>query len=231
MENLGAEVLSLHSTAYPALLKECPDAPILLFVRGCLPAAASMGIGIVGTRTPSDYGTISTQQLLSYSKGYPVHIVSGLAVGIDATAHRHALNLQIPTIAILAHGFKYMYPAVHRGLAEKIISERGAIVSEYAPSVKIEKHHFSARNRIIAGWCKLLVVIESGEKGGSLRTAAFASQYNRDVLAVPGRWIDAKSTGSNQLIVNHQANILSHPKQIQEYLPAAEKIPAIPPLS
>jgi DNA processing protein len=187
LESLHAEILSFHSTTYPVLLKECPDAPIVLFVRGCLPASESMGIGIVGTRTPSDYGTISTQQLLNYSKGYPIYIISGLAIGIDATAHQHAINLKIPTIAILAHGFKYMYPAVHRGLADKIIAEGGAIVSEYTPSVKIEKHHFSARNRIIAGWCKLLVVIESGEKGGSLRTAAFAAQYNRDVLAVPGR--------------------------------------------
>lgn len=148
---MEVRIISLLSSEYPITLKECADAPIALFAIGKLPAPLSFTMGIVGTRTPSEYGKVSTQQIIQECIGKEIVILSGLALGVDAIAHREALATTLPTVAILAHGFQYIYPAQHKQLALEIIQSGGALISEYPPSTRIEKHHFAARNRIIAG--------------------------------------------------------------------------------
>lgn len=221
IDQRGIQVLSFSSSAYPHLLKECEDAPILLFVRGKIPKD-TFELSIVGTRTPSEYGKISTQQIIQACEGQDISIVSGLALGVDTIAHQTSIHYKLPTVAILAHGFDYTYPMQNRYLVEEIIDHGGGLITEYPPTTKIERHHFAARNRIIAGISPIIIVVESGEKGGSLRTAQFALQYNRQVLAVPGRWIDYKSLGVNQLIYDQTAEILLNPASIINYIPSSK---------
>lgn len=196
---------------YPSRLSECPDAPIILYSKGMFEAWDERhGLSVVGTRGATSYGKSVTSALIgSLSEQVSgLVIVSGLAYGIDIQAHRSALELGLPTVAVLAHGLDTIYPVVHRREAIAML-EHGAWVSEYAPGVRARPSNFLARNRIIAGLTEATLVIEAGQHSGSLSTARLALEYNREVFAVPGRVNDSMSVGCHQLIEGDRAHLLS----------------------
>jgi DNA processing protein len=194
---------------YPVRLRECEDAPIIFFMKGNADLNAAKVISVVGTRKASEYGKTCTQEIIKYlGENYPeIIIVSGLAYGIDITAHKAALKNNLSTIAVLAHGFDYVYPSLHAQYAKKIL-DQGALVTEFLGDRKPDPGNFVSRNRIIAGLADATVVIESAKKGGSLITADIANSYNRDVFAVPGRANDTNSQGCNNLIKYNGAALI-----------------------
>jgi DNA processing protein len=204
---------------YPTQLKNCADAPILLFVKGFLPKQMKHSLSIIGTRSPSKHGkelTISWVKELAAS--YPdINIISGLAYGIDISAHEAALEANANTIAVLGHGMHTLYPHIHKSTAVRII-QHGALISDFFSHNKREPKNFIRRNRIIAGLTEATLVIESRLKGGAMATAEMANSYNREVFAVPGRPSDPKSTGCNYLIRNNGATLVSSPDDIPFFL-------------
>ena len=193
---------------YPLALARCPDAPLVLFCRGNLSWESRRWVAVVGTRRPSTYGVESCQALLKELAPFHPVIVSGLAFGVDAVAHKAALKEGMDTVACLPQALGLpIYPAPHQGLAEKI-RQQGALVSDFIPQQGFERGHFVQRNRLIAGLCQATLVIESGATGGSLITANFASQYDRELFALPGPVHSAKSKGCHSLIQLQQAQLL-----------------------
>jgi DNA processing protein len=194
---------------YPVRLRECEDAPVVLYIRGKLCYDATKIISIVGTRSATEYGRSCTEEIVFYlAERYPdIAVISGLAYGIDITAHKAALKNNVCTVAALGHGFEFMYPAYHRSIAKKI-TEMGALITEFKSTQKPEPGNFVSRNRIIAGLADATVVIESAEKGGALITADLANSYNREVFAFPGRGIDTYSRGCNSLIKMNKAGLV-----------------------
>lgn len=195
---------------YPYRLKECPDAPVVFYCKGKESMDYDRIISIVGTRQSTSYGRDITEQLIhDLAEIYPqILIVSGLAYGIDIHAHRTALKHGLPTIAVLAHGLDTIYPSVHRGTAIEMLAN-GGLITDYPSKTKPDKPNFVKRNRIVAGMSDATVVIESGEKGGSLITADIAFSYGRDVYSFPGRIGDPQSKGCNGLIRNNKAGLIT----------------------
>lgn len=191
---------------YPAGLKFCEDSPLVLFSKGHIDFNRHH-ISIVGTRKATLYGQKVTKSFVQSLSDYRIQIVSGLAHGIDRMAHESALENELPTIAVLGHGLDYIYPAAHRSLAKKML-EHGGLITEYMSHTPGDPTHFPQRNRIVAGMSEATIVIESGEKGGSLITANMANAYNREVFAVPGGIYDTYSSGCNQLIRQNKAHLL-----------------------
>ncbi len=220
LARLNIQVVPFHSPDFPLLLSQCSDAPMLLFVKGNLPCNEKSSLGMVGTRTPSDYGKRITQLLVRNLSHYPINIISGMAAGVDAIAHEEALQQGVSTFGILAHGLDHIYPSHHRKLADAILAAGGGLLSEYPPYKKADRFHFPDRNRIIAGMSQQLIVIESSLKGGSLITATCAYRYNRSVIAVPGRYGEEKSKGCNWLIGHQKAQILHSIEQITRSFPS-----------
>lgn len=198
---------------YPLRLKHIPDSPIMIFGQGIASLDAKRMVGIVGTRKPTEFGKLSCEKLIDELKDYDVSIISGLAYGIDAIAHKKAISASIPTIAVLGNGLDITYPAVHRQLRSKMI-ENGAVISEFPSGTTPEREHFPMRNRIIAGLSDAVVVIESKRKGGSMITAHFAFGYNKDVFALPGRSIDNMAKGPNFLIKSNIASLAESAEDI-----------------
>ena len=194
---------------YPYRLAQCPDAPLLLYAKGNVDVNPKRVVSVVGTRMPSERGKDWCRQLvLDLALQVPgLSVVSGLAYGIDVIAHKAALESGIPTIIVPAHGLDRIYPATHRNVAVQAL-ERGGVLTEYTTGTEPERHHFVARNRIIAGMADAVVVVESKSKGGSLITAQMAQDYNRDVFALPGRYTDACSAGCNDLIKRNKAQLI-----------------------
>jgi len=200
------------SEDYPAPLREIAVPPMVLYVRGEYVAwAERKHVSVVGTRSISDYGRVLTQQVVKeLSATCPAStIVSGLAYGVDIQAHEAALNLSLPTVAVLAHGLDTLYPSAHWRIAEQILRDGGAWVSEYPPGVKPYRQAFVARNRIIAGLSAATIVIEAGEHSGSLSTANYALESGREVFACPGRLTDPESIGCHKLIEEQRAHLAS----------------------
>ncbi len=193
-------VITINHKAYPALLKEIYAPPPLLYIRGSLTALPAVAIAVVGTRKTTRYGRTATSAIVRAISHAGVPIVSGLALGIDALAHQTALENGNQTYAVLGCGLDIIYPATNRRLAENIISHGGALISEYPPGTQPLKQHFPARNRIISGLCKGVVVVEGSQKSGALITARFALEQNREVFAVPGNINCATAQGPNNLI-------------------------------
>lgn len=187
---------------YPALLREIPDRPKALYVRGALPPMEHAYLCVVGSRATSLYGRRICQQLIGGLRGYPVAIVSGLALGIDAEAHKAALDAGLPTVAVLPSSCDdaSIYPRTHFPLAARILAEGGALVSEEGAPYKPQLHDFPKRNRIGAGMSRATLIIEAGEKSGTLITARLALDYNREVLAVPHELGKETGAGANRLI-------------------------------
>lgn len=203
--------LFLLDNNYPERLTEIEDAPIVLYKLGEADLDAEEVCAVVGTRRPTPYGIDSCGKIIEDIAGYfdSALIVSGLAYGIDATAHKKALACNLPTVAVVAHGLNMIYPATHRNLAKEIIRKGGAIISEYPFGVSPYRQHFLARNRIVAALSDVTLVIESAIKGGAMSTANFAFSYSREVMALPGKINDELSGGCNLLIRKQKATLLS----------------------
>lgn len=203
---------------YPERLKHCEDSPLLLYLKGETDLNKQKVLSIVGTRDATIHGKDMCIKLVSdlAERGHDVLIVSGLAYGIDITAHKAALSNKLDTAAILGHGLDIIYPAFHKSIAKKIVTH-GALITEFTSNSYREKSHFVKRNRIIAGLADATVVVESGARGGSLITADIANSYNRDVFAFPGRVTDEYAAGCNRLIKTNRAALIESVSDI-EYL-------------
>jgi len=209
MERYGIRAVFYQDAEYPGRLRNCEDAPILLYVRGDWDVEKRKVLSLVGTRRATDRGVDLCNRLVEdLAQGSPeLVIVSGLAYGIDICAHRAALKNNLTTLAILGHGMDTIYPSVHRKTAAEI-TRQGALISEFSSQTPFVRGNFVSRNRIIAGLADATVVVESGEKGGALITADIANSYNRDVFAFPGRVNDARSRGCNHLIKTNKASLI-----------------------
>ncbi|MDE6377517.1 MAG: DNA-processing protein DprA [Duncaniella sp.] len=209
--------LYFRDPSYPRRLRECEDAPVVLYSYGSCELDDAYVIGIVGTRHSTVYGENFVADLIRDLKAQldgRLVVVSGLAYGIDACAHRAALDNGVATVGVLAHGLNTIYPAAHRDLAARIVREGGALVTEYRSTDAIHKGNFLARNRIVAGLCDCLLVVESDIRGGALVTARIASDYSRDVFALPGRISDRYSRGCNRLIASNVAQLVTSASDI-----------------
>jgi len=194
---------------YPERLKQCEDAPVVLYIKGKTELNRKKVISIVGTRNPTDYGRSITRELVeNMAASYPdVLIVSGLAYGIDVCAHKAALKNNLDTVGVLGHGLSVLYPSAHREVARQM-ADKGALITEFRHDEKPESPNFVKRNRIIAGLADATLVMESGEQGGALITADIANSYNRDVFAFPGKINDKYSVGCNRLIKTNKAALI-----------------------
>lgn len=201
------QVLSQTEQGYPKRLQQCADAPFLLYYRGSVPLNASKVVAIVGTRKPSGRGRDFCEQLVQDLRGYDPLIVSGLAYGIDITAHRKSLELQLPNVGVVAHGLDRIYPSQHQATAQKMV-QCGGILTEFRTQTEPHAKHFPMRNRIIAGMADAVVVVETANRGGSMITAYMANEYNKEVFAVPGRLQDPLTKGCNHLIKTHRAALI-----------------------
>jgi DNA processing protein len=209
---------------YPQRLLNCYDSPLLLFYRGTADLNTSRIISIVGTRNNSDYGKAVCEKMVEELQSENILVVSGLAYGIDTIAHKAALKNSLPTVGVLAHGLDRIYPPQNKGVAKQMV-EHGGLLTEFLNNTNPDKQNFPKRNRIVAGMCDGLVVIESGKKGGSLITAELANGYNKDVFAIPGKTTDAKSEGCNYLIKNNKASLITGGDDLLEMMnwkPAAK---------
>lgn len=195
---------------YPQRLLECDDAPLILYYKGNVSFQQPRVVSIVGTRHATPYGKNFVDTLVrDLADTCPdTLIASGLAYGIDIAAHRAALRYGLPTVGVLAHGLNTIYPAQHRNTAVEMVGN-GGLLTEYTTSQPTHRGFFLARNRIVAGVADAVVVVESGVKGGSLFTATIASDYHRDVFALPGRVGDISSMGCNNLIRQNKAALLT----------------------
>lgn len=211
------QIFSYRDSDYPARLKQMLESPIIVYYRGEADLNAKRMLAIVGTRKATPYGTTQCQKIISGLKDYQVTIVSGLAYGIDACAHRQSLEVDLPTIAVMGTSFETLYPASHRSLAAKIL-QNGGILSEFPSGARMDKENFPMRNRLIAGMTDGLLVIESAKKGGSMISATFARSYNKDVFALPGRVNDSVSSGCNHLIKTNQAALITCAEDIAYHL-------------
>lgn len=214
------KVLSLISEDYPWILSEIPDAPVTLYMIGDTDLNPKESISVVGTRRFTQYGLEFTRNLIADLGAYfpDLMVVSGLAFGVDAAAHNAALEQGLTTVAVVAHGLDTIYPSEHRELARKILNSGGALISEYPSREKPFRARFLERNRIVAGLTQLTTVIESPLKGGAMSTATLAFNYNRDVMAVPGRVTDEASAGCNHLIRKEKAHLLTSAADIVELM-------------
>jgi DNA processing protein len=216
IEKFRITPLFLTDQQYPQRLLHCYDPPTLLFYRGSADLNASKVVAVIGTRSNTAYGKEITEKLVSDLAYLQVLVVSGLAFGIDAIAHRSAIRHSLPTVGVLAHGLDAMYPQEHAGLARDMVNHQGGLLTEFTSGTKPDKHHFPTRNRIVAGMCDAVVVVETGAKGGSIITAGLANGYNRDVFAFPGRATDARSAGCHYLIKSNKAVLITEAVDIIE---------------
>ncbi|MCC8172242.1 MAG: DNA-processing protein DprA [Parabacteroides sp.] len=204
---------------YPFRLKECADAPLLLYFKGEGRLDAAKVISVVGTRHATEYGRELTGNLIAgLSACFPdLLVVSGLAYGIDIQAHRSALQHRLPTVGVLAHGLDRIYPGAHRRTAVEML-ERGGLLTDFPSGTNPDRANFVKRNRIVAGLADATVVVESAEKGGSLITADLAFSYGRDVYAFPGRVTDGCSCGCHALIRGNKAGLITSAADLIEAL-------------
>ncbi len=209
------QCLFITDKEYPQRLLHCFDPPTILYYRGTANLNSSKIISIIGTRNHTEYGKQVTEQLIAGLQAQNVLIVSGLAFGIDAIAHKTSVYFQIPTIGVLAHGLDIMYPFQHIGLAKEMLLQ-GGLLTEFRKNNKPDKHHFPKRNRIVAGMSDATIVIETATKGGSMITAELAHSYNRDLFAIPGKLTDVKSSGCLKLIQQNKAILLGSADQLIE---------------
>lgn len=194
---------------YPDRLKHCIDAPVLLFSSGNIDLKDKKIISIVGTRQITSYGMEFCKKLIEDLAPLDPVIVSGFACGVDIVAHQLAMENNLQTIGVVAHGLNQIYPKTHKKYVAKVV-QNGGFMTEFWSSSNLDKENFVRRNRIVAGMSEATIVIESADKGGSLITANMANDYNRDVFAVPGRTTDKYSQGCNNLIKTQKANVLTN---------------------
>jgi DNA processing protein len=213
MEHQGIGCVLYQDLDYPHRLKQCEDAPMVLFYKGMMDFNRPKILSVVGTRRATGYGKEFCQVLMKELQPLDVVIVSGLAHGIDGLAHRAALDVGLSTWACLGHGLNTLYPAAHADLA-RAMQEQGGLVTEFTTQQKMRPELFPMRNRLIAGMSDATLVVESDVKGGSMITAYLAHSYDREVFAVPGRMTDKSSQGCNELIAKQIAQIVVSPAQV-----------------
>lgn len=214
------QIKKLSSDFFPTPLREIPEPPEELYLRGELPDEKSyIYLTVVGSRKYSRYGKDACEQLISGLRGYPIVIVSGLALGIDGIAHKSAMEAGLKTIAVPGSGLspQVLYPRTHVPLAEEIIDSGGALLSEFEPDFRATEWSFPQRNRIMAGISKATLVIEAEDRSGTLITARMALDYNRDVLAVPGDIFSPTASGTNRLI-KQGAGAITSPEDLLRVL-------------
>lgn len=202
--------LGINDEDYPQRLKDCPDAPVLIYYRGTADLNARHIVSMVGTRQITDYGKDLCHSFVRDLKSLcpDAVVVSGLAYGVDVHCHRAALEEGLDTVGVLAHGLDQIYPRHHRDTAKQMLSQ-GGLITEYMSGTPIDKRNFVQRNRIVAGMADAVIVVESATKGGSLITADIALSYDRQVWAFPGRIHDIHSAGCNRLISSNCASLLT----------------------
>ncbi len=223
IEQYNIKTFFLTDDTYPKRLLNCYDSPTLLFYKGIADLNASKIVAIIGTRTNTEYGKTFTEKLVKDLSAQNILIVSGLAYGIDAIAHKSALKNHLPTVGVVGHGLNKIYPADHTNLAKEMVQQNGGILTEFLSGTKPDKHNFPLRNRIVAGMSDATIVIETTIKGGSMITAKLADAYNRDVFTVPGRTTDSKSSGCNHLIKHNKAILFTEADEILEVMGWKEK--------
>ena len=199
---MADELKQLAPSDFPALLREIPDPPKRLYLRGELPPESYLFLAVVGSRACTPYGKQVTRYLIEGLRGYPVVIVSGLAYGIDTEAHKAALVADLPTVGVPGSGLDWsvLYPKANHGLAKEILEKGGALLSEEEPGAKAMDYMFPKRNRIMAGLCRATLMIEAKGKSGSLITAKLTTEYNRELLVVPGSIFSEESKGTHQFL-------------------------------
>lgn len=204
----GIKPLFYQQAGYPERLKHCIDGPVLIFTSGSISLEGRKTVSIVGTRQMTSYGADFCRKLIEDIAPLNPVIVSGFAYGVDIFAHTVAMEHNLQTVGVVAHGLNQVYPKVHKKYVAKM-EENGGFITEFRSTSNPDKENFVKRNRIVAGISEATIIIESAEKGGSLITANFANDYNRDVFAVPGRITDKYSQGCNTLIKSQRANLLT----------------------
>ncbi len=224
IEKHGIGVLFYLDDDYPYRLKRINDAPIILYSQGKVDLNAQRVLGIVGTRKPTYYGVNQCEKLVESLRDHGVMVISGLAYGIDVTAHRKALEVGLSTVAVLGSGLGRIYPAAHKKVALDMLND-GALLTEFVHDAKPDREHFPMRNRIIAGMCDALVVVESNARGGSMITAELANGYHKDVFAFPGRIGDQWSKGCNNLIKSDKAHLLDSGAELATYMQWVDQSP------
>ena len=218
IEKYKIKPLFITDKDYPKRLLNCYDSPILLYYKGEADLNGDKVVAIIGTRNHTDYGKQITEQLVEELTEQKVVVVSGLAYGIDAIAHKTAVKNNLPTVGVLAHGLDQVYPPQHTGLAKEMLKAGGGLLTEFRSKSKPDKHNFPTRNRVVAGMSDATIVIETGIKGGSMITAELANNYNKDVFAFPGKVTDTKSAGCNYLIKNNKAILLTDARELVELM-------------
>lgn len=213
-EKEEVDILIFTDKKYPVRLKAIDDSPSLLYFRGNANLNHPKIVSIVGTRQCTPYGKEMVESLVGGLASHEAMIVSGLAYGIDIHAHKQALTHQLPTIGVLGCGMDILYPAAHKETARKML-DRGGLMTENRFGTKPDSHNFPARNRIIAGLCDALIVVEAAEKGGALITAEIANSYNKDIFAVPGNVGHTFSEGCNKLIKSNKAHLLTSIRDLE----------------
>ncbi|HEY0047033.1 MAG TPA: DNA-processing protein DprA [Flavobacterium sp.] len=208
VDDHNIDVASFQDGNYPDRLKHCIDGPLLLFSKGNINFENRRMISIVGTREVTPHGNEFCRNFIADLAPLNPIIVSGFAYGVDISAHQAALDNNLQTIGVVAHGLNQIYPKVHKRYMKDIM-DNGGFMTEFWSTSEPEKENFVKRNRIVAGMSEATIVIESAEKGGSLITANMANEYNRDVFAVPGRTTDKFSRGCNNLIKSQKAHLLT----------------------
>lgn len=227
VEKYRIRTIFFQDRDYPARLKHCIDSPVLLFYKGTADLNAARVVSVVGTRSATEYGRLVTRRIIEGLVDQQVLVISGLAYGIDGNAHRVALDCGLDTVGVLGHGLDRLYPYAHTNLAGKMITQ-GGLLSEFLSGTRPDRENFPKRNRIIAGLCDAVIVVEAAQKGGALITADIANSYNRDVFAVPGRIGDPFSEGTNFLIRTNRAALIQKSEDI-EYLMGWKSIRNGPP--
>ena len=217
IEQHQCHIVTINDDAYPPLLKQIDDPPVLLYIIGDFPLPDTLSIAIVGSRSPTKYGKTISQQLSHQLAERGVTVVSGFARGIDTCVHRGALEAGGRTVAVFGCGLSIMYPETNRGLAAKII-ESGALVSEFPMTMPPRGKNFPRRNRVISGLTLGTLVVEASERSGSLITARHAAEQGREVFAVPGQIFSGRSRGTHSLI-NQGATLINSVDDLLDALP------------
>ncbi|MBR4440471.1 MAG: DNA-processing protein DprA [Bacteroidales bacterium] len=208
----GIDIVCSNNNAYPRKLAQCDDAPLLYYSKGSgVNFDTCRTVGIVGTRLTDGEGCNNIFNLVEglQKDGIRVVIVSGLASGADTYAHQAAIKYGVPTAAVLGHGFDMIYPAENRSLARQIVDGAGVLITEYYYGHPVSKNNFPRRNRIVAGLCDALIIVQSRIQGGALITAGYSAMYNRDLFAFPGRATDNNYAGCNKLIHDGRATLIT----------------------
>lgn len=213
-EKESVQIIFFTDKNYPARLRNIPDSPSILYVKGNINFEILKAVAIVGTRQATSYGKERVEEIVKALVPHGALIVSGLAYGIDILAHKQALKLGLPTIGVMGSGMDVIYPAAHKEAAEKMFN-LGGLVTENSFGTKPDAHNFPQRNRIIAGLCDALIVVEAAIKGGALITAEIANSYNKDVFAFPGGIGEPYSEGCNNLIKTNKAHLLTSVKDLE----------------